>query len=57
MVYGNKFNKNSDLSMTYFGTDKNDEKHLRSKQRKDILSLVKGLFQENYGVAQNVKFC
>ena len=29
-------------------TDKNDERQLRSKQRKDSLSLDKGLLQENY---------
>ena len=27
MVYANKFNENSDLSMTYLGSDKNDERH------------------------------
>ena len=39
MVYANKFNKNSDLSMTYLG---------QTKLRKDFLTLVKGLLQENY---------
>ena len=44
MVYANKFNENSDLSMTYVGQTKIQ----KLKQGKNFLSLVKGLLQVNY---------
>ena len=46
MVYANKFNENSDLSMTYLGQTKMARTQ-RSKQKKDFLLPVKGLLQEN----------
>ena len=56
MVYANKFNENSDLSMTYLGQIKMT-RDTKIKQRKDFLLLVMGSLQENYWMAQNVKFC
>ena len=57
MVSASKFDENSDLSTTYLGQTKNDQKNQKSRLRKDFPSLVKGLLQENYWMAQNVKFC
>ena len=56
MVYANKFNENSDLSTKYLGQTKMS-RDTKSKQKKDFLLLVKDLLQENYMMAQNVKFC
>ena len=56
MVYANKFNENSDLSKTYLGQTKMT-RETKLKQKKDFLSLVKDLPQENYWMVQNVKFC
>ena len=56
MVYANKFNENSDLSMTYLG----QTKMLRDAKIKaeEIFPITgQGLLQENYWKAQNVKFC
>ena len=47
MVFANKFNENSDLSMMYLGQTEMT-RTLSSKPRKDLPSLVKGLLQENY---------
>ena len=56
MVYANKFNENSDLSMTYLGQTKMT-RDTKIKAEERFLSLVKRLLQENYWMAQNVKFC
>ena len=56
MVSASKFDENSDLSTTYLGQTNTPEKP-KSRLRKDFPSLVKGLLQENYWMAQNVKFC
>ena len=47
MVYANKFNDNSDLSMTYLGQTKvTRDKKIRAEKRFPITS--QGLLQENY---------
>ena len=47
MVYASKFDKNSDLSMTYLGQT-NMTRNTRIKvMKKDFPSLVKGLLPEN----------
>ena len=56
MVYANKFNENSDLSMTYLGQTKM-MRDTKIKAEESFLSLVRGLLQENYWMARNVKFC
>ena len=56
MVYANKFNENSDLSMTYLGQTKM-MRDTKIKAEERFLLLVKGLLQENYWMAQNVNFC
>ena len=56
MVYTNKFNENSDLSTTYLGQTKMTREQ-RSKQKKVFLLPVRDLPQENYWMAQNVKYC
>ena len=55
MVYANKFNENSDLSTTYLGQTKMT-RDTKIKAEENFLLLVKDLPQENYWMAQNVKF-
>ena len=47
MVYDNKFNENSDLSMTYLGQTKL-MRDTKIKAEENFPSLVNGLLQENY---------
>ena len=56
MVYANKFNENSDLSMTYLGQTKmmRDTK-IKAEKRFPITG--QGLLQENCQMARTVKFC
>ena len=56
MVYASKFDENSDFSMTYLG-QADMTRGPKLKLKKDFPSLAKGLLQENYWMAQNVKFC
>ena len=47
IVYANKFNENSDLSMTYLGqTEMMRDTKIKAEERFPIT--VKGLLQENY---------
>ena len=55
MVYANKFNENSDLSTMYLGQTKMT-RDTKIKAEKYFPLLVKGLLQENYWMAWNVKF-
>ena len=56
MVYANKFNENSDLSMTYLGQTKmmRDTK-IKAEERFPITG--QGFAFGNYWMAWNVKFC
>ena len=56
MVYADKFNENSDLSTTYVGQTKMT-RDTKIKVEENFLSLVKGLLQENYWMAEIVKSC
>ena len=56
MVYANKFNENSDLSMTYLGQAKM-MRDTKIKVEERFLSQVRGLLQENCWMALSVKFC
>ena len=56
MIYTNKFNDNLDLSTTYLGqTRMTRDTKIKAEERFPIM--VKDLPQENYWMAQNVKFC
>ena len=56
MVYANKYNENSDLSMTYLGQTKmTRDTKIRAEERFPITG--QGFASGNYWMAQIVKFC